>query len=263
MQNKIIKTKSDYFRNLPIVSIITVVYNSEKYIEKTIKSVINQSYPNVEFIIVDGKSTDKTIEIIKKYKNSIDNWISESDNGIYDAMNKGIKLSTGDYIWFINSGDEINSLNVLEHVFENKTNKADVYYGETLIIDLESKTIGMNRRKAPSSLSWKSFRKGMLITHQSIIVSKKNVVDYNLNYKFSSDFDWIIQILKKAETIENTNIILSKYMDGGRTKQTLIPGLKERYLIMIEYYGFFITIYNHIIMLAKLFVFLLKNKRLY
>jgi len=246
----------------PLVSIITVVYNSELYIEKTILSIINQDYANIEFIIVDGGSTDKTIEIIKKYEQFVTKWISEKDNGLYDAMNKGINMASGDYLWFINSGDEVYSNSVLQEVFQNEQQLPDVIYGETEIIDYKGQTIGMRRHSIPEKLNWKSLKHGMLVCHQSILVKKEIAVEYNLKYKYSADFEWLIRVLKKAETIYNSRLILSKFMDGGQTSRTLIPGLKERFRIMHTHYGLIITTLNHFILAIKLVFFYLKNKRI-
>ncbi len=248
-------------KHLPLISIITVVYNSVQYIEKTIFSVINQSYPNIEYLIIDGGSTDGTLEIIKKYKEYIDYFISETDTGIYDAMNKGIRAASGDYLWFINSGDEIYDLNVLNIIFRNKANFADVYYGETEIIDTAGKTIGMRRHSTPKKLSWKTFKWGMKVSHQSIIVKKELAPLYDLNYQFSADFDWVIKVLKKAEKIENTGIILSKFMDGGTTKKNLKAGLKERFKIMQKNYGLIPTVLIHIILSVKLLFYYIVNRR--
>jgi cellulose synthase/poly-beta-1,6-N-acetylglucosamine synthase-like glycosyltransferase len=109
------------FENKPLISIITVVYNGEKFLEETIKSVINQTYDNVEYIIIDGGSSDGTIDIIKKYEDYIDYWVSEKDNGIYDAMNKGIDLATGIWINFMNAGDLFFD-NTIEHLKTNFRN---------------------------------------------------------------------------------------------------------------------------------------------
>ncbi|ORM38742.1 hypothetical protein A2G94_05325 [Francisella endosymbiont of Ornithodoros moubata] len=103
----------------PLITVITVVYNGEAYLEKIILSVINQTYESVEYIIIDGGSTDGTIDIIKKYESKINYWISEAYNGIYDAMNKGIKLATGDWINFMNAGDLFYNLSVLERLHKN------------------------------------------------------------------------------------------------------------------------------------------------
>jgi len=102
---KIPQTSNLKSQTYPLITIITVVYNGEKYLEETIKSVINQTYPNVEYIIIDGGSTDGTLDIIKKYEDYIDYWVSEKDKGIYDAMNKGILVSNGKYLLFLNADD--------------------------------------------------------------------------------------------------------------------------------------------------------------
>ncbi len=247
--------------NLPLISIITVVFNSVDFIEKTIKDVINQSYPNIEYIIIDGGSTDGTVEVLRQYNEFIEYWVSESDRGLYDAMNKGMKSATGDYLWFINSGDLPFDLTVLDNIFRANEQFADIYYGETQIIDTNGKTIGMRRHKAPQKLNWKSLLKGMLVSHQSIIVKKEIAVPYNLEYNLSADFDWLIKVLKKAKSIKNTQLIISKFMDGGLTKKNLIPSLKERFKIMVENYGYFPTIISHFVLVIKLAFYYVKNKR--
>jgi glycosyltransferase involved in cell wall biosynthesis len=118
----------------PQVSIITVTYNAEKYLEQTIKSIMEQDYPNIEYIIIDGASTDGTIDIIKKYEKYITRWISESDNGIYDAMNKGIKLTTGNWINFMNAGDGFSSENILSSIFYKNYN-FDVLYSDSYLVN--------------------------------------------------------------------------------------------------------------------------------
>ena len=120
--------------SLPVISIITVVYNSEEYIERTINSVLKQTYPNVEHVILDGASKDRTLEIIRDYEEKIAFWKSESDKGIYDAMNKAQALATGDYVMFLNSGDEFLNNDILLNSFQSKAN-ADLYYGDTVITD--------------------------------------------------------------------------------------------------------------------------------
>ncbi len=248
-------------KDLPLISIITVVFNSAGFIEKTIQGVINQSYPNIEYIIIDGASTDGTIELLRKYNEYIYYWISEKDNGLYDAMNKGMKNASGDYLWFINSGDMPYDLTILDSVFRNKKQLADLYYGETEIVDPNGQTIGMRRHKAPEKLNWRSLLKGMKVSHQSVIVKKELAQPYNIKYKLSSDFDWLIKVLKKTTLIENTGLILSKFMDGGLTKKNLIPGLKERFQIMVENYGYFSTVSSHIPLAVKLAFYYLKNRR--
>lgn len=254
--------------NKPLVSIITVVYNSEKHIEKTIQSIVSQTYPNIEYIIIDGGSTDNTVNIIKKYETKIACWISEKDRGLYDAMNKGMAKSGGDYLWFINSGDEIYHNTTLEKVFDNP-DKAKIYYGETMIISPDGKEIGMRRHKTPKQLWWKSLKYGMKVSHQAFIVQRNICPQYNLKYQYSSDFEWVIKVLKQAaptyseagQAICNTALVISKFMDGGRTKQTILPGLYERFKIMCRYYGFVSTFFRHFIITFRFIRFYSKYKR--
>jgi len=245
---------------LPIVSIITVVFNGEKTLDATIKSIQNQNYENIEYIIVDGASKDATVEIIRSYKDVINKWISEPDKGIYDAMNKGIELASGDYLWFMNSGDEIYAPDTLTKVFQ-ANDFSDIYYGETMMIDDNGKEIGERRLKTPKELSWKSFKQGMLISHQSFIVKKNLVPPYNLKYRFSADFEWCLLAIKNAKTVTNTHLFLSKFLDGGITKQNIISGLKERFRIMCEQYGIISTLYHHIFISVKFFTYLIRHKR--
>jgi glycosyltransferase involved in cell wall biosynthesis len=245
----------------PVVSLITVVYNGKRFIEPTIRSVINQKCTNFEYIIVDGGSTDGTLDIIRKYEKQISKWITEPDSGLYDAMNKGINLATGDYLWFMNAGDEIYDPEVLCKIFENIKDNADIYYGETIIIDPDRNEIGMRRQKTPEKLDWKSLKKGMVVSHQSFIVKKTIAPYYDLNYKCSSDIDWVIKSLKASKQIENTHLILSRFMDGGRSKSTIVPSLKERFKIMVRHYGLFLTIINHFPIALRFFKYILSNRR--
>jgi glycosyltransferase involved in cell wall biosynthesis len=244
----------------PLVSIITVVYNGVETLECTIQSIINQTYKNIEYIIVDGVSNDGTQDLIKQYESGISKWISEPDNGLYDAMNKGMKIATGDYFWFINSGDEIASPDILQKVFEKQDN-ADIYYGETVMIDKNSQVIGNRRLTPPKNLTWKDLRNGMLVSHQSIIVSRKVAGEYDTKYRFSADFEWTLVSLKKSNKTVNTHLILTKFLDGGLTKKNILPGLGERFKIMCNYFGFFQTVIYHIPIGFRFLWYVIKNGR--
>jgi glycosyltransferase involved in cell wall biosynthesis len=245
----------------PKISIITVVYNSEKLIESTIVSVLKQSYNNVEFIIIDGNSKDNTVAIIKKYNDKIYYWISEPDKGLYDAMNKGLSKATGDYVCFLNSGDKLYASDTLDKAFSQLTTLPDVVYGETMIVDNNGVELGLRRLKAPEKLTWKSFQDGMLVCHQSIYI-KRDIADYyNLKYKIAADYEWVLKSLKKAKTIYNSKEILTRFLDGGINKKNIRKGLTERLKIMVKHYGLFPTIFNHIIIGVKFFWFWFRNKR--
>jgi glycosyltransferase involved in cell wall biosynthesis len=246
---------------LPKVSIITVVYNDEKLIELTLQSVKRQTYPNIEYIVIDGFSTDNTLEIIKKYESILTILLSEPDKGLYDAMNKGLNRAAGDYVCFINSGDQFYSDTTLEEVFGKLLTLPDLIYGETSIIMPNGNEIGLRRLKAPDVLTWRSFKNGMVVCHQSVYVRRNIAENYDLNYKIASDFKWVLQALKKAKSIYNSKLILTKFIDGGLSKNNIRRALIERFKIMVENYGLFPTLFRHFIIGLKFFRFYYKNKR--
>jgi glycosyltransferase involved in cell wall biosynthesis len=237
------------------LSVITVTYNAEHTIERTLKSVHEQSYPHIEHIIVDGASIDNTLSLIQKFK--IQNWltpnavskiISEADNGIYDAMNKAAAMATGDYLCFLNAGDTFFAPDTVEKMMKYFDENAapNIIYGETAIVNDSGKFISMRRLKAPETLTWKSFRQGMLVCHQAFIVKRELFEPYDLSYRFSSDFDWCIRMMKKANRIHSTHLTLINYLNEGVTTANRKASLKERYRIMVKYYGAVSTFFYHI-----------------
>lgn len=233
----------------PVFSIITITYNASRWLEQTILGVLSQSYPNIEYIVIDGGSTDGTVDIIKQYASGISYWVSEPDKGIYDAMNKGLQKATGDYVWFINAGDSLFTSDIVQRVaslVQKKKVVPDIIYGETVIVDEEGKSLGQRRLKAPSKLTWKSFRMGMLVCHQSFITKRSIAPLYDLTYRYSADFDWCIRCMKQAGRIYNTRMTLSNFLDGGVSTTQRKASLKERYDIMCRYYGVISTSLLHV-----------------
>jgi len=247
--------------DLPKISVITVVYNGERHIGKTIESVLNQSYPAIEYIIVDGKSTDGTLQLIKGYAGNI-KVISEPDQGLYDAMNKGMELATGEYVWFLNSGDQIYSNATVERMIEGMTGSPDIIYGGTMIIDEAQNEVGDRRLKPPAQLTWKSFRQGMVVCHQSLVVKRELAPEFNLQYRLSADIDWAIRASKKAGQIHHSQLVLSRFLEGGLTDHNIKAGLKERFRIMSKYYGLIPTILRHFLFGIRLTNYYLKNRRI-
>lgn len=234
----------------PKISIITVVFNGKSLIERTIKSVLSQNYTNVEYIVIDGASSDGTLEIAEKYSHEIALILSGKDDGIYDAMNKGLKSATGDYVLFLNAGDEFYSSDTLTTVF-SLSQDADVYYGNTAVVDDAGKELGDRRLTPPENLTWKSLKFGMCVSHQSFI-AKRSLCDlYNLNYTISSDIDWVINVLKKSSKIINTKSYISKFLVGGTSNKRMKRALRERFAIMSKHYGFLQTLINHIFILLR------------
>lgn len=219
------------------ISIITVVYNSEKYIRRTIESIVGQDYPAIEYIIIDGKSKDTTMQIVNEYRDRIAVIVSEPDKGLYDAMNKGLRLATGSYVLYINSGDALSSPTLLSDIFNDVPADSDVIYGDTQITDEDGNILHNRRHRPPEQLTWRDYKRGMLVCHQSFIAKRTLCDEYDTQYRYAADFDWCLNILLKSKVVTNYGKAISLFMDGGQTKRTIVPGLKERYRIMCKYYG--------------------------
>lgn len=237
----------------PLFSVITVTFNAEDTVERTIRSVASQSYRNIEHIVIDGLSKDTTMQIVGKYANCIDVIVSEKDRGIYDAMNKGIKLAKGTYLCFMNAGDVFHNEDVLKEIsLQIGGERPDVIYGETTIVDNNNEFLCMRRLKSPSKLSWKSFKKGMLVCHQSFFAKREIAGFYDIGYRYSADFDWCVRVLKKSAHIHNTNIVITNYLSEGVTTNNRWKSLKERFKIMCNHYGFLSTLFYHIYFFVRL-----------
>lgn len=250
--------ESDAFK--PVLSVITVVYNNAKDIERTILSVLNQTYSGIQYLIVDGGSSDGTLEIIKKYAGRIHTLVSEKDNGIYDAMNKGLALATGDYVLFMNSGDEIYAPDTVEKIFGSSPD-ADIYYGETEMYDENWNSLGRRRHNVPEKLTAQSFRYGMCVSHQAIYIRRSLTVPYDLQYRLSADIDWILKSLKKARKIVNTQMYVAKYLVGGMSKKKHRQSLEERFVIFTHHFGLLPNLFNHFIIAGRLFFYFLWHRR--
>lgn len=181
------------------ISIVTVCFNSEKTIEKTIKSIISQTYKEIEYIVIDGNSNDDTLNIIHKYKNHVDTLISEPDNGLYDAMNKGIKLANGEVVGILNSDDLYTNDNVIKNIMSYFNNDSvDLVYGNIKYFKNDDvNTITRNWRS--SKFISGSFLKGWHPPHPALFVRKKvyNLYGvFDLNFEIASDFDLMLRFFE-------------------------------------------------------------------
>ena len=244
-------------------SIITITYQAEAVLEKTVESVLEQEYPYVEHLIVDGASKDRTVAIAEAYQKRSDEAdnghtvtiTSEPDKGLYDAMNKGLVKATGDYIVFLNAGDFLPSAHTLETVAacvgEGEELPA-VLYGETDIVDSNYRFLRHRRLKAPKVLNWRSFRQGMLVCHQAFYARTDlaRTLLYNTSYRHSADVDWCIRVMKEAEqrglAIRQVDAVIANFLAGGDSKQNHRASLNERFMVMRQHYGLFTTVIMHL-----------------
>lgn len=210
----------------PLITVATVVYNGAEFLEETIKSVIEQSYDNVEYIIVDGGSTDGTLEIIKKYDHAIDYWVSEPDKGIYDAMNKGIDLGSGDWINFMNAGDFFYDNDTLLKVFnlKNTFSGCHVIYGDH---EVRYPT----KRKIVKAGKVKNLWKGSQFCHQSAFVSLAyhNINKFNIKRKIVADFEFFFKAYQDSKVMKYVPVTVSNVSAGGVSDVKRIESILERY----------------------------------
>ncbi|MDD7317747.1 MAG: glycosyltransferase family 2 protein [Prevotella sp.] len=251
-------------------SVITITYNAASVLERTLESVASQTYPVIEHIIVDGASEDTTVAIAEEYRRQTEKACnghqvyvtSEPDRGLYDAMNKGLERAAGTYVVFMNAGDTFASPATLEeiaekaglNVMENEGLPLPaVLYGDTDIYDAHGNYLRHRHLSAPEQLSWRSFRNGMLVCHQSFYartdIAKR--FRYDLKYRYSADVDWCICVMKEAErralSLENVHQVVTHYLQEGQTTLHHRESLKERFSVMCRHYGTLVTLFMHLL----------------
>lgn len=194
----------------PKVSVVTVVFNAEKYLEATIRSVVGQDYPNLEYIVIDGGSTDGTLDIVRKYADRISCWRSEEDRGIYDAMNKGLRLATGAWINFMNAGDAFYSSNTLTKVFSVATEGSTVIYG-----GVEIRYPDFRRIEHPGSPA--KLWQGMQFSHQSTFteLGYHREHPFNAANRIAADLEFFHQAYLAHAGFLRTERVVSSVLTGG------------------------------------------------
>ena len=253
---------------MPKLSIITITYQAEAYIERTLKSVFEQSCAEeIDYIVVDGASKDQTLSIIEANKTQINQFISEKDKGIYDAMNKGLTLAKGDYILFLNAGDTFASATTLKNLLHELAGNPDVLYGEAVFVNNEGQSLGLRSEvtphRLPSKLTWQNFRFGMLVCHQAFIAKRSIAPLFNLAYRLSSDIDWEIQVLKNSQFILKSAAPICTYLIGGASVQNLKRSWEERYQVLKSHFGFLPNLINHLVIITRGLIFALKKQGKY
>ena len=216
----------------PRISIITICYNAAASIERTLRSVAAQTYPHIEYLIIDGASKDATLQLVAELAPQAKVY-SEPDKGIYDAMNKGRALPSADTVAELVAASCASSL-------------PDIIYGDTRLIDSEDRDLGLRRLRPPRELGWRSFERGMLVCHQAFIVRRSLAPEYDLRYRFSADVDWCIRAMKEARSYYFYPEVIALYLNEGTTTANHRASLLERFDVMRRYYGLGRTLLRHL-----------------
>lgn len=238
----------------PMISVITVVFNGGKELEETIQSVLNQTYRNLEYIIVDGGSTDNSLEIIRKYESELDYWVSKKDKGIYDAMNKGIELASGNWINFMNCGDRFFSKVVLTNIFGNQLQSdASILFG-----NWEVRYASGKKRMGKSEFA-DNLWKGSQFCHQSVFIASSYHKTHPYNYKnmIVADFEFFHSAWKDKQSFKKIDEIVSSIDAGGISDRRRIDVIKGWWQIVDK--GFHINLYYSARILREVLVGFIKR----
>lgn len=217
----------------PKISIITVVFNGEKTLEQTILSVVNQSYQNIEYIIIDGGSTDGTIDIIKKYEDEITYWVSETDRGIYDAMNKGIEQSNGEFIQFLGADDSLVNNSIIDKVSKYLSFKTYILSAPIWCLDDKNRI----QKLYDNNLSEDDILNGMMLPHSGMFVKRKLLLKYryNLDFKIISDYEFLLKCILSKVRIDYINEPVVYFSNSGISSQQ-IHLLNKEHIVLFEKY---------------------------
>ena len=236
------------------VSIITITYNAAQWLERTMQSVLAQSCKDYEYIIVDGGSKDGTIDIVKRLEPQFDrrlSWKSEPDKGLYDAMNKGIARAKGDFLWFVNAGDEIYGPDTLAHVVAAATEETDIVYGKACIVNAEGVKVSEHHKVTPPDLQRKHFLNGLVVSHQAILVRRSIAANYDTHYRICADYDWCVRAVTASRKNAYLDEYLCKFLTEGVSAKQRKRAWKERFHIMRAHFGLLQTLRAHFLIVLK------------
>lgn len=236
----------------PLISIITITYNAAPVIMPTLESLNAQTFRDFEHLVIDGASKDDTVSIVRKI--CPDSFVhSERDRGLYDAMNKGLRAAKGKYLLFLNAGDALHASDTLQRYAEAAYKSADIIYGDTIVVDSARNFLKPRHLSVPERLTFRSFANGMLVCHQAFMVCRELAPEYDLQYRFSADYEWTLRCLKASDSERNINLhtVTIDYLCDGLTDKNHRASLKERFRIMCRYYGTLPTILRHIRFLLR------------
>lgn len=252
--------------NNPLLTIITVTFQAEKYLARTLDSVeralSDVNHPaRLEYLIIDGGSKDQTLAIAERYP-FVSKIISEKDKGLYDAMNKGLRLASGKYVWFLNAGDEAFDTHTLRNLLSSLETGAGVYYSDAMMVREDGTEVGLRSHftphTLPENLRWQDFALGMKVCHQAF-VARKDIAPFYEYENLSADIDWEIECLKRAETVQLLSFTLCRYLLGGLSVKNHRRSLTDRYKVLRKHFGLIPTLFNHLRIFWRGYWFARKN----
>ena len=239
----------------PLISVITVTYNAAGTLPATMQSIREQKCVDFEHLVIDGASTDDTLAVARRHSTPGLRILSEPDRGLYDAMNKGLRMARGKYVLFLNAGDRLATGATLSRYAMAAERDPDIIYGDTMIVDAAGTLLRPRHLSAPRVLTADSFARGMLVCHQAFMVRRELAPEFDTRYRLSADYDWCIRIMRTAARrklpMKNAGIIVADYLDGGMTTQNHRRSLMERFRVMAHHYGIITAAAMHLWFVAR------------
>lgn len=238
----------------PLFTIITVCYNALPALQKTYVAIAEQTCRDYEHIIIDGASKDGTPNWLAQAQDNHMRYLSAPDKGLYDAMNKGLAMATGQYVWFVNAGDVPYDKGTLAGLAAIARADADILYGEVMMVDQAGREVGtrseLTPHRLPDDLQWKHLRYGMVVSHQGFLPRCELAPDY-ITDNLCADIDWVIRCLKAARHAVRSPDILAKFEMGGISTIHRRRSHRDRFSVMVKHFGWWGTVVAHVWIIVR------------
>lgn len=245
------------------ISVVTVCWNARERLHLTYASLATQTSNQFEWIVVDGASTDNTVEFLQSVSEFPIHWESKPDKGIYHAMNRGIELASGEFVWFLNSGDRLTNENTIQ-ILCDQSNGHDLLYSDVQIDNPDGTPAGMRSEitphKLPIRMEKAAFKMGMIVSHQAFIPKRTLIPEFDTRYRLSSDLDWMLRILE-ADVRYHQLTPLARIEHPGASNRMWYRSQWERFIILAKHFGLLATLSNHIKIAARRIRFGKKTRR--
>ncbi len=232
----------------PSFTVITVCLNPGSKLAATVDSVETQNYASVEHVIVDGGSRDGTRNWLVANSSRFQRWVSKPDNGLYDAMNTGLSLATGDFVVFINAGDRLAGPETFVELAHLAGPETDILYGEVLLVDQDRSPLGLRSEITtqclPDQLTWQSLSMGMAVCHQGFI-SRRAIAPAFVTNNLSADIDWAIKCLQRSRHTVRAPGVVAEFLTGGISQKHFARAMFDRFLILNRHFGTWNNLKNH------------------